>query len=266
MEEINLYKLLGFYARNWLLILSITLAGLGAGLIYNQFIQTPMYKSNATLLVIKPAGSAQDATLLNNYVQLFQSRRVLEPVIDNQDLDMTFEALIGNVSASNEKSTEVLRLSVSTNDPKVSQEFLAAAVEQFKKEAEALYDTKNLTVVDNASNAEPPYNVNKPLQLAIATGAGFVVSLLVLFFIYDARGGKVDDWGKKKLQAAKSKPAPQAKAKKDSATKPAASTPTGSKIAGTIAAVWNKFKTSAKNSLWIQEPDADVPKRDKNNN
>lgn len=271
MEEINLYKLLGFYARNWLLILSLTLAGLGAGLIYNQFIQTPMYKSNATLLVIKDSGAAQDTTLLNNYVQLFQSRRVLEPVIQSQKLDMNFEQLIGNVSASNDKSTEVLRLSVSTNDPAVSQKFLAAAVDRFQDEAEELYDKRNIIVVDSASEAVPPYNVNKPLQLAIASGAGFVVSLLVLFFIYDARGGKVDDWGKrkklsKKGEATKATPAPRTKAKKvptvETAVSGASKTKQRTGVSATVANLWKKFTTSAKNSLWIEETDLDARSRD----
>lgn len=168
MEEINLYKLLGFYARNWLLIISLTLAGLLVGLVYNQFIQVPMYKSNATLLVIKDTNSAQDATLLNNYVELFQSRRVLEPAISAQNLDVSYETMSHNVTAVNEKSTEVLRVSASTDNPETSQKFLASAVESFRGEAEELYGKRNIIVVDNASDAVPPYNVNKPLQLAIA--------------------------------------------------------------------------------------------------
>lgn len=268
MEEINLYKLLGFYVRNWLLILSLTLAGLGAGLVYNQFIQVPMYKSNATLLVIKDVGSTQDTTLLNNYVQLFQSRRVLEPVIKAQKLDMNFEQLIGNVSASNDKNTEVLRLSVSTNNPEISQKFLAAAVDRFQDEAEKLYGKRNIIVVDNASSAEPPYNVKPGLQLAIATGVGFVVSLLVLFFIYDARGGKVDDWGKKKSRATKAQPAPRTKISKKTPA-PVVSTPAESKATTTatnkvtgVAGLWAKFVESAKNGLWIEESKAETPSRD----
>ena len=133
MEEINLYKLLRFYVQNWLLILSITLAGFAAGLAYNQFIQVPMYKSSATLLFVNPngRGSTQDATWLNNYVQLFQSRRVLEPVIKDQNLDVSFDSFIGSVSAVNDKGTEVIRLSVSTDDPVQSQEFLRKAVVSF---------------------------------------------------------------------------------------------------------------------------------------
>lgn len=199
MQEINLYKLFKYYARNWWIILSFTLLGLLAGVIYNQFIQVPMYKSNATLLFINPGASSstQDATLLNNYVQLFQSRRVLEPVISEQKLGVTFDQFSPAVSAVNEKGTEVIKLSVSTEDPAKSQKFLKAAVDSFKKEAEALYETDKLQIVDNASEAVPPYNVKKELQLAIAAGAGLVLSLIVLFFIYDAKGGKVEKRVKK---------------------------------------------------------------------
>lgn len=270
MEEINLYKLLGYYVRNWLLILSITLTGLVAGLVYNQFIQTPMYKSNATLLVIKEAGATQDTTLLNNYVQLFQSRRVLEPVIKSQNLDMTYEQLSSGVSAVNEKNTEVLQVSVSTKNPEVSQKFLAAAVDSFRAQVQEIYNRRNVTVVDNASDAEPPFNVNKPLQLAIATGAGFVVSLLVLFFIYDAKGGNVEKRGKKHNKAVK-KPALSPKTKTEKQPKvlalqavakanPVRKASAASKK--TTKQLASKLKNSAKSGLWIEEQPLDEPNDD----
>ncbi len=270
MEEINLYKLLGYYVRNWLLILSITLTGLVAGLVYNQFIQTPMYKSNATLLVIKEAGAAQDTTLLNNYVQLFQSRRVLEPVIKSQNLDMTYEQLSSDVSAVNEKNTEVLQVSVSTKNPEVSQKFLAAAVESFRAQVQEIYNRRNVTVVDNASDAEPPFNVNKPLQLAIATGAGFVVSLLVLFFIYDAKGGNVEKRGKKKIKAMK-KPALSPKTKTEKQPKvlalPVVAKANPVRKASAVSKkttkeLASKLKNSAKSGLWIEEQPLDEPNDD----
>ncbi len=264
MEEINLYKLLGYYVRNWLLILSITLTGLVAGLVYNQFIQTPMYKSNATLLVIKEAGAAQDTTLLNNYVQLFQSRRVLEPVIKSQNLDMTYEQLSSGVSAVNEKNTEVLQVSVSTKNPEVSQKFLAAAVDSFRAQVQEIYNRRNVTVVDNASDAEPPFNVNKPLQLAIATGAGFVVSLLVLFFIYDAKGGNVEKRGKKKVKATKKPALSQTPKQTKQLALPEVAKLNPVRKAGaagkkTTKQLASKLKNSAKSSLWIEEQPLDEP-------
>ena len=255
MEEINLYKLLRFYVQNWLLILTITLVGFAAGLAYNQFIQVPMYKSNATLLFVNPngRGSTQDATWLNNYVQLFQSRRVLEPVIKDQNLDVSFDSFIGSVSAVNDKGTEVIRLSVSTDDPVVSQEFLRQAVVSFKAEAKELYGNDNLRIVDNASNAEPPYNVKKELQLAIATGAGFVVSLIVLFFIYDASGGKAGKLGGTKKRAAK---APKA-TKPPKAVTTLDSTGNTTKKDSKFKAFFAQLGRDFKDGLWI-EPSAAV--------
>jgi capsular polysaccharide biosynthesis protein len=218
MQEINLYKLLAFYAKNWLLILSLTLAGLLGGFIYNQFVQVPMYKSEATILFINPeaTNSAQDTTIINNYVELFSSRRVIEPVIQEQKIDIAYDTLVKSISATNEKGTEVIRLSVSTDNSKTSSNFLKAAVVSFKEKANELYGKDNLKVVDNASNAEPAYNVNKPIQLLLATAIGFIVSCISLFIVYDIRGDvpKVNKAKKIKTVAAKVKTTKPLKAKK----------------------------------------------------
>ncbi|MGV9002312.1 MAG: YveK family protein [Candidatus Saccharimonadaceae bacterium] len=249
MEEINLYKLLRFYVRNWLLVASLTLLGLAAGLAYNQFIQVPMYKSSSTLLFINPAGrgSTQDSTWLNNYVQLFESRRVIEPVMNDEHINETFDQFIGSVSAVNDKGTEVIRLTVATSDPKKSEAFLRKAVISFKSEAKQLYGSDNLRVVDDASDAVPPYNVKKGLQLAIATGAGFVLSLIVLFFIYDASGGKAGALGIKKRapKVKRVKVAKVARVEKPSVMKARAKV--------FFAQLGEDFK----NGLWIESTHAD---------
>ena len=165
-----------------------------------------MYRSSATLLLIDPTKTrtAQDVTLINNYVELFQSRRVIEPVIEAQKIDTTYEALVGSISATNEKGTEVINVSVSTTDPEQSQKFLRGTVNSFKNQVAELYGKDNISVVDNASEAIPPYNVKHAQQLAIATAAGFVVSLIVLFFIYDIKGDGLDKKGNKKKTVAAS--------------------------------------------------------------
>ena len=219
MQEINLYKLLAFYVRNWLLILSLTLSGLLAGFIYNEYVQTPMYKSEATILFINPnsANSIQDVTTINNYVELFESRRVLNPVIEDQLVGITYDEFSSSVEASNQKDTGVINLSVITDNAGKSQRFLNAAISSFKKEAISLYETDKLQVVDRASDATSAYNVHTSTQLIIAAGAALVLSLIILFFIFDATGGKVTKLIKKQkrvknpyqeLKATKSKETP----------------------------------------------------------
>ena len=78
MEDIDLYKLLQYYAKRWLIILLMSLLGLVAAFAYNQ-LQTPMYRSDATMLLVNTTNVSptQETVLLNNYVKLFSTRRVL---------------------------------------------------------------------------------------------------------------------------------------------------------------------------------------------
>ena len=96
MEEINLYDLLRFYAKKWLTIASFAIAGAIIGVIFTYYIQQPLYKSSATVLLVGTnRTSGQESVVLNNYVKLFTSRRVLTPVIDKHDYDVKMKAMHG---------------------------------------------------------------------------------------------------------------------------------------------------------------------------
>ena len=187
MQEINFYHLMKFYAKRWRLIITLSLIGFIGGLIYNGFIQTPQYKSNATLIIIQGDNSSttKNSTLINNYIELFKSRKVLEPTISDLKLDKTYEELSKSISATNDNSTEVVKLSVSSNDPKKSKRILNYAIDQFEKEGKKIYHKDNIQIVDSASIEDKPYNVNAPLQLSATTVAGFVMAIVIIFFIYD---------------------------------------------------------------------------------
>lgn len=191
MQDINLYHLLKFYAKNWIWIVSITGFGLVAGFIYSNFIQVPMYKSEATLLLVRNSSntdsSTQDTVRINNYIELFKSRRVLDPVISKQNMNISYDNMVGLVDASNSKSTEVIRVAVSSNNAEKSKSFLEAAITSFKDQVEQLYKIDNVKVVDSASLASKPYNINKVLTVLLYSAVSFVSTIIVMFFIYDYR-------------------------------------------------------------------------------
>jgi capsular polysaccharide biosynthesis protein len=122
VQEINLYHLLKYYASKWMIILIMTAAGILLGFIYTTLIQVPMYKSQATLLINSVnQESTTDTILINNYIQLFKSRRVLEPVIKSQNIDMSYDSLIGLTEANNAKNTAVINIAISTKNPDTSK-------------------------------------------------------------------------------------------------------------------------------------------------
>ena len=52
VQEINLYDLLKHYKSYLIAIIICALIGLGVGFAYNAWIQKPLYKSQATLLLV----------------------------------------------------------------------------------------------------------------------------------------------------------------------------------------------------------------------
>ena len=189
MQEINLYHLLKFYAKNWFVIVIATVIGLSAGVIYNNFIQVPMYKSTATLLVINTdvKDAASTATLINNYSEIIKSRRVLENVISANNINLSYESLAGSVDTTTSKDTQVIKLNVTTKSPQDSEKVTNGIISTFKTEIKNLYNKENIKIVDTASYSSTPYNVRTGLQLILASMVGFMGSIIGLFFLYDYR-------------------------------------------------------------------------------
>ena len=213
MEEINLYDLLRFYAKKWLTIASFAIAGAIIGVIFTYYIQQPLYKSSATVLLIGTnRTSGQESVVLNNYVKLFNSRRVLTPVIAKHDYDKSFDSLVANTTAENTKNTDFISLSMSTTDAKTSKVMLESAIQEFGKQAKELYgdNSVRISIVDAANTPTGSTNVKPLQQIGIATVALTALSIIGLFFVYDYKHSQL-------VKAANAKPA----AKRKPAKKPA---------------------------------------------
>ncbi len=213
MEEINLYDLLRFYAKKWLTIASFAIAGAIIGVIFTYYIQQPLYKSSATVLLIGTNRiSGQESVVLNNYVKLFNSRRVLTPVIAKHDYDKSFDSLVANTTAENTKNTDFISLSMSTTDAKTSKVMLESAIQEFGKQAKELYgdNSVRISIVDAANTPTGSTNVKPLQQIGIATVALTALSIIGLFFVYDYKHSQL-------VKAANAKPA----AKKKPTKKPA---------------------------------------------
>jgi capsular polysaccharide biosynthesis protein len=202
-QEINLYHLFGFYIKRWIWLILFTIAGGLLGFAYTNYIQTPLYKSDVTLLIVAPGDEAaaqqQNTSLINNYIELLSSRRVLEPVISKQKLDLSYEKLLDSLTVTNNKSTQVIKVSVSNKDARTSQLVLGGAIESFKEQVKKLYTTdNNIRVVDEANLPASPYNVHKELVTLGSSLAGLLLTIVVLFFVYDyklnrSKNSKVQD-------------------------------------------------------------------------
>ena len=193
MEEIDLYDLLRFYAKKWLTIATFVMIGAILGVTYTYFVQTPEYTSKAQLLLVGDTRtSTTDSVVLNNYVQLFTSHRVLDSVIDEHKYDKGYDTLAANTTAENVKNTDIINVAFSTSDAKQSRALLEDAIATFSTEAKELYGNNNvrINVVDRASQPSRPTNIKPVAQIGLAVLAGFAAAIISLFFVYDYRASR----------------------------------------------------------------------------
>lgn len=184
MQEINLYDLMRYYAKNWLNLLGALLLGAIIGLTYTKIVQVPLYKSEATMIITGRTSVADNAN--NNYAELFKSRLVLETVVRDKGYSGTYEQLLSRTTATTDKSSDVLRVTIADPDPKTSQLLLKSSVDTFKKQAKGIYtNSENIKTVDTASLPSSPYNVKATMQIGLAMAATFFTAIIALFFVYD---------------------------------------------------------------------------------
>ena len=189
MEEINLYDLVRFFIKKWLTIAIFVMVGAIAGIVYTFYVQAPQYTSKATILLIgtNRVSANQDSVTLNNYVELLTSHRVLDKVIADENYGKGYDSLVSGMTAQNVKNTDIIDVSISTADAKTSKSLLEGAIESFRTEAVELYgdSTIKINLVDAASLPTNPSNTKPLVQIALAIVAGFALSIVSLFFVYD---------------------------------------------------------------------------------
>ena len=193
MEEIDLYDLLRFYVKKWLTIATFVMLGAIAGVGYTYFVQSPEYTSKAQLLLVGDTrSSATDTVVLNNYVELFNSRRVLGDVAKEEGYEGGYERLAASTTAENVKNTDIINVAITAVEAKQSQALLESAIDTFQDEAKTLYGNNNvkISVVDGASMPANAANVKPAMQIGLAAAVGFVLAIISLFFVYDYRASR----------------------------------------------------------------------------
>ena len=195
MEEVNLKEMFSYFLSKYLLIILFVVLGAGACIVYSLFIQKPMYNSYTTVVLARSSDSASnngtlqsDVTtnqkLVSTYREIIKSRRILNQVISNLDLNMSYETLHNMVSVTNEKDTELIKIAVNSQNSKDAKDIANEIAKVFSKEIESIYEIKNLSIIDYADENTIPYNNNVPKQMVISVLVSFVLACGIIFVMF----------------------------------------------------------------------------------
>ncbi len=126
--EIDLVELFYVLWEHIWHILLFLIIGIDLAFIVTYFFITPQYKATSKLYVITAKAEEEvsmtdlqiAANLTNDYMQLLQSRPLLEDVIESLDLDMTYDGFRNMLSINNPDGTRILNLTITSSSPELS--------------------------------------------------------------------------------------------------------------------------------------------------
>ena len=195
MEEIDLKELFDFMMSKLLLLIVITIAVCLVGSVYGLVLQTPMYRSYTTVILsgndvnsnnttITQSDVTLNKNLVDTYAEIVKSRRVLSQVIDELDLDVSYEGLSSKISVTAVNNTEIIKITVSDENAVTAKNIANVTANFFINEVKGLYNIDNVNVLDEAIESANPYNINVVKQIVIYLMIGFVFGAGILFIIF----------------------------------------------------------------------------------
>lgn len=193
MEEIDLKELFEYIKEKIALLLVIVIGVCLVGCVYGLFIQKPMYRSYTTVILGSNENNTSSITqnditlnknLVNTYAQIVVSRRVLNQVIDELKLDMSYESLKDKINVTALNNTEIIKITVNDRNAIQAKNIANVTANYFSKEVVELYNMNNVNILDSATEANSPYNINVIKQFVIYLVIGCVLGAGILFIIF----------------------------------------------------------------------------------
>ena len=192
-ETIDLREYFSIIKKRSKIIVIITLIAMLVSAAVSFFMLSPVYETNTTLIVNR-SEAVQDQNMTNDeytvsqklattYGEIIKSRTVLDEVIDELKLDMTYSQLASMVSVSPVGDTQIINIKVQDTNPTKAMNIANAIPKVFTKEVKRITKANGAEVVDKAVLPQNPIKPSKVMNVAIATVLGVMIGLFLVFVL-----------------------------------------------------------------------------------
>lgn len=190
MEEFNISEFIKYYFSQIAIVIIFIIFGLLGCWYYTDNIQVAEYKSQTSLVLTSGTDkiTQNDITvnknLVSTYREIIKSRRILSPVIENLQLDLTTEELSKKIAVTSTNDTEIIVITVTNTDSIKARDIANEIAKVFQKDIANIIPIDNISLVDEAVEASEPYNVNVLKQYIIGVGAGFLIGSMIITIMF----------------------------------------------------------------------------------
>ncbi|MDO4454875.1 MAG: Wzz/FepE/Etk N-terminal domain-containing protein [Eubacteriales bacterium] len=190
-NQIDLKELLFVLLKKaWLILLVGVLLAAGAGL-YTKKCITPQYQSTAMMYLLGKSTSITSiadiqlgSQLKNDYIVMIKSRPVVNEVIENLNMDISYGEMVGKISVSNPSDTRILKVTATDSDPYAARDIATEFVNVSKRKMAEIMKTDEPTVVEEGFLSETPVSPNTMKNCMMAGLLGMFLTCAVLIVMY----------------------------------------------------------------------------------
>lgn len=203
-EVIDLTEILSAVRQHLLELIFVTLVAALVGFTASKFLMNPKYDSSALMIVNTRQDVNANVTsdqinsatkLVSTYSIIIKSDTVLQQVIDNLGLNLTYAKLNKRVTVAAVDDTQVMKITVQSDSPEwarqVCEQIITVAPDVIKEAVEA----GSVKVISNPSLPTEPVspNIMKNTMLAAAVGFVLVIGIIVLQVLLDNKINTEED-------------------------------------------------------------------------
>lgn len=198
MEEINLRDFFEYLKKYILIFIAAISIAVCGTFLYNKNFKTPLYTASSSIVLYQSDDNANASSatlneinvgqkLVSTYSELIKSELILQKVIDELHLDMSYAELSKNVSVKTEDNTMLLGISVKDADPERAAKIANKIAETFTETTIDKFNIKNISVWGEAKVPANPSNMTmtRDLLLAALIATFGVLAIAFIIFYFD---------------------------------------------------------------------------------
>ena len=192
-ETIDLKELFAVLKKKALMILLLGIIAALAAFGHSRFLVTPLYRSTAEIIVnnsgddrITQQDIQSSLNLINTYRDILTRQRILEPVINDLNLNYSVGALRNMMSVNQAANSQLLAISVTHQYPAWAQAIANAIVLEFEASISEIMDTENtnVSILTHANFNRNPVNANAARNGLIGAFAGVSVGVFIALMLH----------------------------------------------------------------------------------
>lgn len=202
-QEFSLMEYWRVIRRRWPLVVALPISVMILSAGYYAFLFPPMpYEAKATVQIGKKIGDQNGQALYYlgqanqqlslTYINIVKGRSVMEKVSAALPDQPNPDELLGKLSVSAFKGTELLQISIQDQDPKRAAQLANLTVIAFSQRLVEIENTEVLQVVDNAVEPKARIYIDKKNNVVLAGLLSLLASTLLAFLLEFARKTKTN--------------------------------------------------------------------------